>query len=141
MEKTFNIIIKEDASFDEVTDTIADVFGAGIVINNALEDGFQLQDILAVIQVEPTIREVINDFPVFISQFQTLNGSTAITAVQAAKARTVAQFGDLGKVGTFIYDALIKIAGTFGFIEQTVVNGMIELEGWKSLLATIQKPE
>jgi hypothetical protein len=68
--KEFKIIFDAEASFDEVTDSIADVFGIGIVIEKTLADGFQLTDILAAIQLEPKVREVINDFPVFIEQFK-----------------------------------------------------------------------
>lgn len=138
MEKKFNIIIASNASTDEITDSIADLFSVGIVLNKELADGFQLQDVLAAIQVEPTVREVVNDFPLFISQFKDLNGVTAISAVKAAKERTLSEYGSIGKIGSFIYDALIKVAGTFSFIESVVVQGAQELEGWKSLLATLE---
>jgi len=134
-----NILIPNNASTDEVTDTIADVFKIGLTVENALEDGFQLTDVLAAIQLEPIVREVINDFPVFLDQFRQLSGGTAIAALHAARDRTESEFGDLGRIGTFIYDFLAETAATFSFIEGTVVAGIKQLESWKALFATLQK--
>lgn len=137
--KEFKIAFDASASFDEVTDSIADVFGIGIVIEKTLADGFQLTDILAAIQLEPKVREVINDFPVFISQFKTLNGATALQAVEAAKARTLSEFGSLGKIGGFVYGLLIQGATTFNFVQNVVVSGIAELNNWKALFDSVKK--
>jgi hypothetical protein len=137
--KEFKIIFDAEASFDEVTDSIADVFGIGIVIEKTLADGFQLTDILAAIQLEPKVREVINDFPVFIEQFKTLNGATALQAVEAAKARTLSEFGNLGKIGGFVYGLLIQGATTFNFVQNVVVSGIAELNNWKALFDSVKK--
>ena len=142
MAKEFNILIAEDADYSEIVDTIADVFGVGITIENALSDGFQLTDILTAVQLEPTVREVVNDFPVFIDQFTKLSGTTAMAAVSEAKMRTEAQYGgDLGKIGNFIYGVLTELASTYGFIENTVLQGMEKLNAWKKLVATLKEAE
>lgn len=135
--KEFNIKISENADSSEVVDSVADVFQIGLTIENTLEDGFQLTDILAAVQLEPTVREVANDFPVFLAQFRQLNGSSAIAAVEEAKARTVAQFGDLGKIGNFIYDFLQETAYTYQFIEGSIVQGSERLNAWKQLFLNL----
>jgi hypothetical protein len=139
MSKEFKITFAANASTDEIVDSIADVFGIAYIIENALSDGFQLTDILTAIQLEPKVKEVINDFPVFIAQFQTLSGSTALQAVEAAKARSIGEFGDLGKIGGFAYGLLIQAATTFNFVESTVVAGIGQLNQWKALFDTIKK--
>jgi len=138
--KNYSIKFSADASVEEITDSIADVFGVAYKIEKQLADGFQLTDLLVALQVEPTIREVVNDFPVFVAEFQQLSGATALQAVEGAKQRSLAEFGDLGKVGTFIYDFLIRSARTFNFIESTVVQGIGELNQWKALFASVKKP-
>ncbi|MGV6816127.1 MAG: hypothetical protein ACWA44_02520 [Thiotrichales bacterium] len=141
MEKTFSIIIPQNAGSEEITDTIYDVFKVAITVSDALADGFQLDDILKAIQLEPTVKEVINDFPVFLSQFVALDGATAMLAVEEAKARTIAEFGELGKVAQFAYDLLMQIARTYNFLQVSVVNGVEELNSWKSLLGQLRQPE
>lgn len=141
MSKDFKIIFPaKTASTDEVTDSIADVFGIAYVIEDKLSDGFQLEDVLAAIQLQPKVMEVINDFPVFIDQFKQLRGSTALTAVRAAKERSIAEYGDLGRIGEFIYNLLIQMALTFSFIENTVVSGIEQLDQWKALFDSVKKP-
>lgn len=138
--KEYQIIFSANASVEEITDSIADVFSVAYKIEKQLADGFQLTDLLVALQVESTIREVVNDFPIFVQEFQQLSGSTALQAVEGAKARSVAEFGNLGKVGTFIYDFLIQSARTFNFIEATVVQGIGQLNQWKALFASVKKP-
>lgn len=140
MSKKFNIIIQDAASYDEIADTIADVFRVGIKIEGALQDGFQFEDVLVGLQVQPDVREVINDLPVFYAQFRQLNGATAIAAVEQAKKATMAEFGDLGKIGGFIYGFLGETAHTFGLIEDSVQRGIERLNAWNTLFATL-KPE
>lgn len=138
MSKQFKIVLAEDASYDEIVDTITDVFGVGITVEEALSDGFQFEDIFKAIQLEPTVREVINDFPVFIAQFQNLTGSVAMLAVSEAYAKTKTLYGDIGKIGEFIYALLKQMAGTYAFIEATVTSGIGHLNDWKSLFDTLK---
>ena len=137
----YNLVIPANASTEEVTDTVADLFKIGITIENALKDGFQLTDVLAAIQLEPVVREVINDLPTFFEQFRALNGATAIAALKAARDRTESEFGSMGRIGTFIYDLLGRTAGTFAFIEGVVMEGISQLDAWKTLFASLEKPE
>lgn len=139
MEK-FSLIIPQNASTEEVTDTVADLFEIGYTVEDTLEDGFQLTDVLAAIQLEPVVREVVNDFPVFLEQFQSLRGATAVAALKAAKERTESKFGDLGRIGGFIYGFLGRSAATFEFIEGVVIQGVREIDEWKALFATLKKP-
>lgn len=141
MSKAFNIIIKPNASTDEITDSVADAFGVVYKVESALSDGFQVGDVLVAIQQEPTVKEVINDFPIFLSQFKELNGLTALQAVEAAKARSVSEHGDLGRIGGFFYNLLIRMAKTFNFIEGTVIAGMDELQQWKTLFGSVKKEQ
>lgn len=135
--KEFSILIAEDASYDEIVDSIADVFGIGITIENALKDGFQLSDLLTAVSLEPTVREVINDFPVFLAQFRALNGTTAIQAVEQAKTRTIAAYGALGKVSAFIYGFLQETSYTYKFIQDSIIDGSERLNAWKGLFDTV----
>ena len=139
MSKEFKIIFAANASTEEITDSIADVFGIAYTVEEALADGFQLNDVLTAIQLEPKVKEVINDFPVFIAEFKQLSGVTALQAVEAAKARSIAEFGDLGKIGGFVYGLLIQMAKTFNFIEGTVIAGIDELNQWKALFDSVKK--
>ena len=141
MANEFKITFSASADVSEITDSIADLFHIGITIERTLSDGFQLEDILKAIQLEPRIKEVINDFPVFVEQFQQLSGPTALQAVQAAKERTIAEFGSLGKIGGFAYGLLIQTAHTFNFIQSTVVQGIAELNQWKDLFASVKPVE
>lgn len=138
--KEFKIVFGSNASTDEITDSIADVFHVAITVEKTLKDGFQLTDILAAVQLEPVVREVINDFPVFIDQFKGLDGATALMAVNAAKDRTIAQHGELGKVGTFAYEVLEEAALTATYIQGTIVGGMQRIDSWKTIAGRLKKP-
>lgn len=131
--KKVNIIFQPNAPHDEVADSIADVFHVAYEIWDNLKDGFQWDDVLNLIGTRDDIQEVINDFPVFIEQFSQLNGSTAVAAVQDAKDRAVSQNGELGKVGEFIFALLMQLAQGFRFAEQTVAEGITQLNGWRGL--------
>lgn len=135
--KTLSIVIRENAPYNEIVDSIADAFQAGIVVGNALSDGFQFNDILVAAGQEPTVREIINDVPVFLTQFRALTPETAVKAAKEAKARTEAQFGELGKVPNGIYDFLIETAETYGFIKETIEAGAERLEAWQTLFGGI----
>jgi len=138
MAETLKITITNPSNYSEVVDSIADVFKIGITLENALEDGFQLQDILVAVQLEPVVREVINDFPVFVEQFKSLNSTTALQAVQEAKLKVTDQFGELGKVSGYIFDFLFQTAATYGFIEGTILQGITQLNAWKGLFSKEQ---
>lgn len=133
----FKITFGANAAFDEVADSIADVFRVGMKVEDALADGFQFEDVLVGLQVQPDVREVLNDFPVFYAQFRQLNGETAIQAVEQAKAATLAEFGDLGRIGGFIYGFLTETAYTFDFIEESVQKGAARLDAWKNLFGSV----
>lgn len=133
MEKKLSIVIRENADYSEVVDSIADAFQAAIVVGRTLADGFQLNDILVAIGQEPTIREIINDVPVFLTQFKALTPETAVNAVGEARRRTEAQFGTLTGLPALVYDFLKEMAETYGFIETTIKAGAERLEGWKNL--------
>lgn len=132
------ITITPNAAFDEIVDSIVDVFQIGITLENALEDGFQLTDLLAAVGLEPVVREVINDAPVFLEQFKQLNPETAITAVIEARTKTEQKFGPLGKVSGMIFDFLFNTASTYGFLQSTITQGMVQLNNWKALFAKAQ---
>lgn len=133
MEKKLSIVIRENADYSEVVDSIADGFQAAIIVGQSLADGFQLNDILVAVGQEPTIREIINDVPVFLAQFKELTPETALNAVVEARRRTEAQFGQLAGFPALVYDFLAETAKTYGFIKTTIEIGAERLEGWKSI--------
>lgn len=128
------IIIQNTSNYDEVVDSIADVFKIGIVVYNALEDGFQLQDILAAVTLEPTVREVVNDLPVFVEQLTNLTPTTAVAAISEARERIGREFPDAGKVVDTIFNILNEIALTYGFIETTARTGIERYNAIRSLI-------
>lgn len=121
--KKFNILWVEGASFDEVQDSISDVLEAGIIIEEELKDGFQIEDLLAVIQVQDDIREVIKDAPIFFEQFTKLTGQTAVAAVLGARSRILAQGKEFGKVTSFIIRLLFMLATSYGFVSEVYLKG------------------
>ena len=141
--KKVNIVFQPNAEYGEVVDSIADVFHVAYEFYSNLKDGFQWDDVLNLIGTRDDIQEVITDFPVFIDQFSQLNGATAVAAVQEAADRARNQNGELGSVGEFVFGLLLQLAQGFKFAEQTVAEGITQLNGWRSLFrnAPWQKPE
>ena len=135
MAKEFNLIIPANASYDEVVDTIADVFGVAKAVSDALQDGFQFNDLLVALQQEPVVREVVNDFPIFWAEFKQLNPTTAKAALLEASNRV----GDAGKVGSLVFDFLFEVAETYGFIERTATDGVTRYNAWRTLLSGPQE--
>lgn len=134
MEKSINIIIPANASYDEVEDTIADVLTAGIIIESQLKDGFQYQDLLAVLQLNPIASEVYRDAPAFFEQFTKLNPETALAAVIGAKNRLLSQGKQLGKVTQFILNFLFVGANNYSFAIRSYQEGQRQYLLWQTLL-------
>lgn len=130
------IVFPANPTYDEVVDTIADVFEVGIVIDEALGDGFQpLQDIIKIASQENKIREVINDIPVFLEQFTKLDGPTAVKATLEVRDRVLRQQPQLGKVTKFILGALFLLAKGFTTIETVARDYVYQREGWGALFS------
>lgn len=131
-----SIKINTDPTFDEVIDSISDLLESGIIIESTLKDGFQISDILAVLQVQPKLQEIYNDVPVFVEQFLKLKGSDATAAVIAAKERITAGGAvQLGKVTGFILNLLFVAASNYSFAESTYIDGQRQYLLWKQLIA------
>jgi len=133
-KQQLNIIIPANAEYGEVVDSIGDAVEAGIIIEETLEDGFQFQDLLAALQVQPKVNEIINDVPVFLEQFVQLNADTAKAAVVEARNRILAQGKPMGKVTNFIIKFLYVAANNYGFALQTYQNGQTQYLLWQSLI-------
>lgn len=131
MAKEFNLIWNENAPYEEVVDTFVDVFRIGSAIEEAASDGWQWTDLLTIALQQATIREVIDDAPVFWAQFKQLSPTTAKAALKEARDK----IGQLGKVGQMAYNFLFEVAETYGFIEQTANNGITRYNAWRSLFA------
>lgn len=131
------------APYGEVVDSLADVFRVGLTLEGALKDGFQLTDILALLPLEPVVREVINDAPEFLRQFVALTPETAVKAVNEARARVIAENAGkpIGKVGNAIFDFLLEIALTYGFVKVTATEGVARFEAWKALVGDLKPDE
>lgn len=141
----FKILFRDNAENAEVVDSIADAFGVVFEVEKSLKDGWQLTDLLTYIKQEPTVREVINDFPVFLEQFLKLTPETATNAVQGAYTRSKAQYGAIGKYGEKFYTILLELANTYSFgilvtkaAKQQLEVGKQQLERWKAIFAPAQ---
>ena len=113
--KKLQIVFKSGATYAEIVDSVADVLTAGIIIEQELKDGFQFQDLLAALQVQPIVTEVVNDAPVFVEQFLALKPETATAAILEAKARLENEGKRLGKVTNFILKGLYSLATSYAF--------------------------
>jgi hypothetical protein len=51
----------------------------------------------------------------------------------------LSEFGNLGKIGGFVYSLLIQGATTFNFLQNVVVSGIAELNNWKALFDSVKK--
>jgi len=134
--KEINILIKANASNEEIADSISDAYGVVYEVVKSQKDGFQFADILTFVGQQPTIQEVINDFPVFAEQFLALNPDTALDATLKARVRSVARYGELGKYGEGFYNILEMAARSYGFGLNTYEEGKNVLEGWKAIFST-----
>lgn len=127
--------LNAQASNEEVIDSIADAFHIGISIDDALEDGWQLQDLLTFLSLEDEGREIINDVPVFLAEFIKLTPKTAIESVIAARTRVIAQHGQLPALAESIFSVLYNAASSFGFAMDTRDGANIQVANWKTVLA------
>lgn len=125
-----------DSSYAEVKDSIIDAFRAGRIMEETLKDGFQfrMDEILKLLQTEPLLREIVNDWPVFLSEFLKLNAQTAQLAVLEAK-RVLEAEKPLGKAGSFIFGVLYNLASSYGFITTTASGFQIQKAQWEVLFA------
>lgn len=121
-----NIKLRQNAPYDEVVDTVADVLQAGVLIENELQDGFQAKDIFAAMQIQPVVQEIINDAPIFLEQFMALKGGTAKKAVLEASQRV----GEKGVIVTWITSGLYALASSYSY----AMNGKKQVEMWQSLI-------
>ncbi|MEL6358566.1 MAG: hypothetical protein AAFQ01_01340 [Bacteroidota bacterium] len=135
MEK-LNIIFTEDPSRAEVVDSLADLFQAADIAEDTLEDGWDWSDAFAVVQVQPIVAEVVNDFPVFMAQFGQLHPSIAKTAVIEARQQALTRrSGDLGRITTLISRFLLVAANNYEFAVSTYNNGQSQYLLWTTLLS------
>lgn len=139
MEKSLSI--KFDAalaSYEEVTDSIADAIEGGIILEKALGDGFQITDILAVVELQPKVQEIINDYPIFLQQFLQLKPDTAAKALSDAVARIRNSGKVLGKVTTFLVGFLENLTKTYAFGNETYEKALERFNDWKMLITPNQ---
>lgn len=135
MEPKLNIVIPENASYDEVVDTIADVLEVGFILEQNLSDGFQIRDLLSAISIQPTVNEVIDDFPVFADQFMKLNGETAQSAIAAVRQRILDSGGPLGPVTKRILTALTAASKSYDFAIHTYVSAQEQYQLWQTVFS------
>jgi len=127
--------IGPQSSYEEVVDSLADVFEIGRIVEDALSDGFQpLSDILKIATQESKVREVIDDIPIFIQQFLSLTPETAVRATLEVRDRLVKE-KPLGKVTNAILGALFLLANGYGTLERSVTDYYFQRDGWKALIA------
>lgn len=126
----------KNSSYAEVKDSMIDAFRAGRIIEETLKDGFQLRvdEILKLLQTEPLLREIVNDWPVFLSEFLKLTPQTARLAVLEAK-RVLEAEKPLGRIGSWIFGLLYNLATSYGFVTTTATEFQIQKAQWDTLFA------
>ena len=135
-KKPLSIVIKKDATYPEVVDTISDVLRVGVIIESQLQDGFQWTDLFAALQVQPIVQEIVNDVPVFAKQFVDMirdNPSKVKAAVLEAYRNTAAT-GPLGKVTNAIANALFALANSYEYGMVTYEAGQAQFLMWQALI-------
>lgn len=133
---TFQKIILPDfavASNAEVVDSIADILGFGLLVEKQLGDGFQLTDLLALLQGEQVVREIVRDLPVFLDEFGKLPAATVVDSLESAIARATNAEGQPGKVMTFVIDFLRQSAVTYQFADTTYRDARTIVEAYKNM--------
>lgn len=135
MQEKLNIVFSaEQADFSEVTDSIYDLLKVGSKIEAQLKDGFQFTDLIALLNVQGDINEIINDVPVFLEQFMQLEGNTAIQAIDKAAELLASQGLADGVVVRFILAALQQMAQSYAFAERTYIDAQVQINSWKALI-------
>lgn len=117
----------------EIADSLADLLEVGIVVDEAIADGFQpLADILKIATQEGKIREIINDVPVFIAEFQQLTPKQALTAIFEIRDRLQKQ-KPLGKATKWILGSLYLLARGYRISDQAIDEYLYQRQGWTAL--------
>ena len=124
------MIIPANATYEEVVDSLVDVFRVANAVEEAAGDGWDWDDLFVIASQQSTIREVIRDWPVFFDEFKKLTPDTALAALSEARTK----IGAMGKVATTAFAFLDEVARTYKFIEQTAVAGIERYNSWRTLL-------
>lgn len=136
-KESFSIIWRADSEFDEVVDSLADVFQVTIAVERALQDGFDIADLLVAVQQEPTVREVLNDAPIFLRQFKALTATTARNAVILAKQAVIERTGALGVFTIYVMNTLWSLADSYAVGLETIQQGQRVLNNYKAISAGV----
>lgn len=111
-----------NAPYAEVVDSVSDLLEAVQVLAKSLSDGFQVQDILAVLEAQPKLNEVVVDFPVFLKELIKLNKETSLMAVMESRVRLKAQ-GPLHPWTNHALRFLFVVAKGYGFVVDSYQGG------------------
>lgn len=131
--KRFIAVIHPAQTTSEIADSIADLIEVGIVVDEALGDGFQpLADILKIATQEAKVREIINDVPIFVAEFQQLTPKQAMSAIFEVRDRLQKQ-NPLGKATKWILGSLYLLARGYRISDQAIDEYIYQREGWTSL--------
>lgn len=133
LKKPLNLKIKSQ-QIDEVTDTIYDVLRAGVLIEEILEDGFSLMDIIDAVKLQPIVNEIINDVPQFIDEIVAIDGDTVKQSVMYA-LRKLEDKTDVGKVTMTIVNILYALSSSYDFSRHVYNRARIQHSLWKSIIA------
>lgn len=117
----------------EVQDTLGDVVEA--VGPNGIRSAFQgkfelVKFLIEAAEVYPTIREAIDDFPVFWQEFKDLTPQESLEVVAGIKAR----HPEPDEVQKTVINVLENAALTQDYIQNKVIGGGAKLvEQWKNV--------
>ena len=134
---SYSIVWRADSDNTEVVDTIADVFEVSIGLERALADGFQVGDFLEAVRAEPTVREIIDDAPIFLRQFKSLTPKTARNAIIAAKQQVIERTGALGSFTIYVMNTLWSMADSYAVALETIQQGQRVLNNYKAISAGV----
>lgn len=135
MSKKFNIVFADNASDEEVIDSIADLFEVGDMVEDTLEDGWQFNDLLVGLQAQPIASEIAADVPVFVEQIRKLAPARVKNAVFAARARAIQVRGKVGKITTAAGRGLLVLANNYEFAVNSFQGGQNQVLLWNTLFS------
>lgn len=139
MKKVKSFMLGKNPSESEVVDTTGDIIETIAVVEDQLEDGFQILDLLKIADQEDEVRDVINSFPAFLKEFKEINPELARQAVESARKRAIAKTGKLGKIADFAIDLMENTSSSYAFVAKTVADGKEQLARWDKLFKKGEK--
>jgi hypothetical protein len=116
------------ATEDEIVDTAGDTYQIGYVIVRALQDGFQLTDIITFIGQQEGFTEIVNDFPIFWEALQKHKIENSEELIQKIVANIRGRLIEIKGVGVTILNGLWYAASSAEFIADVLAKAKLQID-------------